>query len=105
MPTASLVCRVCGKEYVACRSVFANNEAFRWQAVACCKEHGEQYIAAQMRSRIAESVKEEKDEAAVENTVAEAAEVEAVAPAEKIAEEDKSFEKGKPATRKRRNKE
>ena len=105
MQSASKVCRICGKAYQACRSVYERDESMRWQAVACCPEHGAEYFAAIIRSRMPKPIEENKDEVTVENTVAEAAEVEAVAPAEEIAEEDKSFEKGKPATRKRRNKE
>ena len=35
-------CRVCGKEYEACRS--ASTGAFRWQEVACSPECGEIYF-------------------------------------------------------------
>lgn len=44
------VCKVCGKEYEACRTPNPTG-MFRWQDVACCKEHGEQYIAEIMKSR------------------------------------------------------
>lgn len=37
------ICRVCGKEYEAC---FTQRKgiSFRWQDVACCPEHGAQYL-------------------------------------------------------------
>lgn len=36
-------CRVCGKEYEACHTLKKGN-TFRWQDVACCPEHGAQYL-------------------------------------------------------------
>lgn len=36
-------CKVCGKEYEYCNTV--TNDRFRWQDVACCKEHATEYFA------------------------------------------------------------
>lgn len=62
-------CKVCGKEYAACPTAHRNNSAYRWQDVACCKEHGDQYLHDIMVSRgmIAD------DATAVEETVVETA--------------------------------
>ena len=49
MRNATKICRICGKEYEACKSVF-DTTMNRWQDVACCVEHGAEYFA-----RIAES--------------------------------------------------
>lgn len=47
------VCKVCGKEYEACRTLKPNDGAFRWQDVACCREHGSIYLEAILKSRSA----------------------------------------------------
>lgn len=44
-------CRVCGKEYPYCKTFKPYDGTFRWQDVACCKEHGEIYLRAIMESR------------------------------------------------------
>lgn len=36
------ICRVCGKQYKACRTEIKG--VFRWQDVACCPEHGLEYF-------------------------------------------------------------
>lgn len=45
MATAVKTCRVCGKEYEACRTMM-NRAAgvFRWQEVACSPECGAEYL-------------------------------------------------------------
>lgn len=43
-------CRVCGKDYEACRSMNRSADVFRWQEVACSPECGAEYLR-----RIAES--------------------------------------------------
>lgn len=43
MPKAIKKCKVCGKDYEACRT-FRSDGVFRWQDVACCREHGLQYL-------------------------------------------------------------
>lgn len=45
------VCKVCGREYEACHTLRPNNGEFRWQDVACCPEHGAEYLRAIMISR------------------------------------------------------
>ena len=37
-------CKVCGKEYEYCHTL-RSNTIFRWQDVACCIEHGNEYFA------------------------------------------------------------
>ena len=54
-------CRVCGKEYEACRSARRGDGVFRWREVACCPEHGEVYLAQVMASR--GSISDEDDAA------------------------------------------
>jgi hypothetical protein len=39
----SRVCKICGKEYPYCKTENPNN-VFRYQDVACCPEHGAQYL-------------------------------------------------------------
>lgn len=51
MATATLECRVCGKEYEACRSARRVDGVFRWQDVACCAEHGAIYLDRIRKSR------------------------------------------------------
>lgn len=42
MPKAMKICKVCGKEYEACHT--PNPGVWRWRDVACCYEHGLQYL-------------------------------------------------------------
>ena len=44
MATAVKRCRVCGKEYEACRSANRAAGVFRWQEVACSPECGSIYL-------------------------------------------------------------
>lgn len=50
MPDVRKVCRVCGGEYVACRSLMRTGE-FRWQDVACSPECGTEYLRRVMEAR------------------------------------------------------
>ena len=54
MATATLKCRVCGKEYEACRSAKRVDGVFRWQDVACSPEHGADYLDLIRKSRAKE---------------------------------------------------
>ena len=46
------VCKVCGKEYESCHTLRPNlNSEFRWNDVACCPEHGAEYLRKIMESR------------------------------------------------------
>lgn len=56
MATGILKCRVCGKEYEACRSARRVDGVYRWQDVACCVEHGAEYLALIRASRAKEAV-------------------------------------------------
>ena len=51
MATATLKCRVCGKEYEACRNAKRVDGVFRWQDVACSVEHGTIYLDLIRKSR------------------------------------------------------
>lgn len=43
-------CRVCGKEYEACRTPRVDG-VYHWQEVACCPEHGAIYLEEVLRAR------------------------------------------------------
>lgn len=43
-------CRVCGKEYEACRTPRVDG-VYHWQEVACCPEHGATYLEEVLRAR------------------------------------------------------
>lgn len=51
MPKRTLICRVCGKPYTACRSVKAGSGPFNWREVACSPECGTLYFKQVMESR------------------------------------------------------
>lgn len=51
MTTAIKKCRVCGKEYEACRSARRGDGIFRWREVACSPEHGAIYLAQVLAAR------------------------------------------------------
>ena len=55
--TGILKCRICGKEYEACRSAKLAG-VFHWQSVACCAEHGAEYLALIRASRAETTVSE-----------------------------------------------
>lgn len=44
-------CRVCGKEYEACRSAKQVDGVYRWKDVACSPECGQVYLARILESR------------------------------------------------------
>ena len=52
MAIGKKICRVCGKEYESCHTLRPNlNNEFRWQDVACCEAHGQEYLRQIMESR------------------------------------------------------
>lgn len=51
MATATLKCRVCGRDYEACRNARRVDGVFRWQDVACSAEHGAVYLDLIRKSR------------------------------------------------------
>lgn len=57
MAGATKICKVCGKEYEYCRTYLPT--AFRWQDVACCREHAMEYFAKIEEARSAEEVSNE----------------------------------------------
>ena len=62
------ICRVCGKEYEACHTLRPNlNSEFRWQDVACCPEHGTEYLRQVMIAR--GQLQEEPEAASLEEEV------------------------------------
>lgn len=46
-----MTCRICGKQYEACKSARRVDGVFRWQDVACCPEHGATYLDLIRKSR------------------------------------------------------
>lgn len=61
MASAIKKCRVCGKEYEACRSANRVAGVFRWQEVACSPECGSIYLKRINESRgVVESVRKVK---------------------------------------------
>lgn len=51
MPKQTKKCRVCGKEYEACRSIKTGDTVFNWREVACSPECGKVYLQRVMASR------------------------------------------------------
>lgn len=51
MPKHIKICRICGKEYEACRSSHRSDTTFRWQDVACSIECGMKYLEKIEKSR------------------------------------------------------
>ena len=42
IPNGTRICKVCGKEYEYCKTKARGQ--FKWQDVACCIEHANQYF-------------------------------------------------------------
>lgn len=61
---ANKICKVCGKEYVACRSLRPADSTFNWRAVACSPRCGEEYFRqiAVSRGKVSEEAEYEKKE-------------------------------------------
>ncbi len=51
MAKTKLACRVCGKEYIACRTAKNEPGVFHWQEVACSPECGEKYLNKVLEAR------------------------------------------------------
>ncbi len=51
MASTKLICRVCGKEYTACRTMKKQPGVFHWQEVACSPECGTEYLNRVMEAR------------------------------------------------------
>lgn len=51
MATGMRVCKVCGAEYKACTATRLVEGVFRWKDVACCPEHGQEYLKRVMIAR------------------------------------------------------
>lgn len=51
MSKTIFTCRVCGKEYEACRTFKKDTSVFHWRNVACCPEHGAIYLEQIRASR------------------------------------------------------
>ena len=54
MPKVTRTCRVCGKQFLVCRTPNMGN-VLRWQDIACSWEHAEEYFAAVDAAQKAES--------------------------------------------------
>lgn len=67
-------CKICGKEYPYCKTPNPSN-MFRYQDVACCPEHGAQYLEEILRSR-GELPEETKPESIPEPEIEETEELE-----------------------------
>ena len=50
MAKGKRMCKICGKEYEYCKTERGDG-VFRWQDVACCPEHAEEYFAQIAASR------------------------------------------------------
>lgn len=51
MPKGIKKCKICGREYEYCRTMVPNTNMFRWQDVACCAEHGAEYLRLVLEAR------------------------------------------------------
>lgn len=51
MATGKKVCKICGREYECCQTNRRVEGVFRWQDVACCVEHGQEYLDQILKSR------------------------------------------------------
>lgn len=58
MPKRTGVCRVCGREYQVCNTVYPS--AFNWREVACSPQCGEEYFRQVLKAREAEEPVEEE---------------------------------------------
>ena len=72
MASAIKKCRVCGKEYEACRSANRSAGVFRWQEVACSPECGAVYLQKIEESRGHVAPKRERRKKITENVLVDA---------------------------------
>lgn len=61
MATATKICKICGAEYPYCKTVYQPG-VFRYQDVACCPEHGAEYLAQVEAARAGKQVVNEDTE-------------------------------------------
>ena len=66
--SATKICRVCGKEYVPCRSIRPEDKTFNWRVVTCSPKCGEEYFR---QVAVARGEVSEEPEPAVTETQAE----------------------------------
>ena len=64
MATGIKVCKICGKEYECCKTVRHVDGVFRWQDVACCVEHGQEYLSLVLKARAGTPGTNSKNDAA-----------------------------------------
>lgn len=81
MANGTRICKICGAEYPYCKTAYVPG-AFRYQDVACCAEHGSEYLAKITASR--EEPKAKNDTVAKVNK-----------PTTKVATESRAKAKGK----------
>lgn len=65
---ATKICKICGNEYEYCHT-FRRDGIFRWQDVACCVEHGNQYFAKVAESRGEDSTSNTASEVMTEDVI------------------------------------
>lgn len=51
MSADTKTCKICGKEYKCCKTMRRVEGVFRWQDVACCVEHGQEYLNLVLAAR------------------------------------------------------
>lgn len=51
MQKATKPCRICGKMFEPCVYCEKDTTAFHWREVACCIEHGQEYLKQVMQAR------------------------------------------------------
>lgn len=98
-----LKCKICGKEYDACRTKRSASVSYRWFDVACCEEHGAEYLRQILESRKKNKVKTDNatyasDAESAVNTISaevETAEDSDVDNQRKVSDKNKVFKKFK----------
>ena len=88
MATATKICKVCGKEYPYCRTERRVAGVFRWQDVACCVEHGNQYFEkiAASRNEVVEPKAELETVVSVDDNIETDVETTAISDDDKVVE-------------------
>lgn len=92
MPAEVKKCRVCGKNYEACRTPGRAAGVFRWQEVACSPECGAEYLRLVTQARAAASSAPEPNRARRRAAPVVEAAVQAEVPAFEASEENQGHE-------------
>ena len=85
--TATKSCKICGNEYEYCHT-FRRDTIFRWQDVACCVEHGNQYFEkiAASRNEVVEPKAELETVVSVDDNIETDVETAAISDDDKVVE-------------------